>query len=225
VSAAIIVVQARMSSRRLPGKVLLPLAGQPAIVRMMERVRRAALAQRALVATSTDPSDDPLAEVCARHGIECFRGALDDVLGRYAAAVPAQFDAVVRLTGDCPLADPALIDRHIALFARERSRADYVSNAVVRTFPDGLDVEVVSRAMLLRAAREATDPYDREHVLPWVQRNGRCLALTQETDHSALRWTLDTEADYRAIASVYDELHARRPDFDSADVYRLLQLA
>jgi spore coat polysaccharide biosynthesis protein SpsF (cytidylyltransferase family) len=221
----LIVVQARMSSRRLPGKVLLPLAGAPAIVRMMERVRRAGRAERCLVATSTHPSDDPLAAVLAAHGIECFRGALDDVLGRYAAAVPPEYDAVVRLTGDCPLADPALIDRHIEVFARERARADYVSNAAVRTFPDGLDVEVVSRAMLERAAREATEPYDREHVLTWVQRNARCVAVTQDADHAALRWTLDTEEDYRFLASVYGRLYPRNPAFGSRDVYELLATA
>lgn len=225
-----VVVQARTSSRRLPGKVLLPLAGEPAIVRMLERVARVRRADRLVLATSFDPSDDALAETVAARGYEVVRGPLDDVLARFVAAVPPGFDTVVRLTGDCPLVDPELVDRHIEIFAQEQPKAEYVTNAVVRSWPDGLDVEVVGRALLERAHAEACRPEDREHVLPWVRRHATLRAVTRadgcsgdpSVDLSALRWTLDTRADYETIAAIYDALHPLDPAFGSDSVYDLL---
>jgi len=217
-----VVIQARMSSRRMPGKVLAPLAGEPALVRMLERVALVRNVDGRVVATSTDSADDPVAEVCARHGLACVRGPLDDVLSRFLLAAPPEWEGVVRLTGDCPLVEPALVERHVDLYLRERPKAEYVTNAVVRTMPDGLDVEVVSRRLLEEADRNAVSEYDREHVTPWVRRRARALTITQEVDLSALRWTLDTEHDYRMIAAVYDELHAANPAFGSSEVYRLL---
>jgi spore coat polysaccharide biosynthesis protein SpsF len=217
-----VIVQARMNSRRLPGKALAPLAGAPAIVRMLERVRRVRRAAHHLVATSDAASDDPLAIACQDRGIPCARGPLDDVLGRMIAAVPRGCDVVVRLTGDCPLIDPVLVDRHIERFAEEGPLAQYVSNAVERTFPDGLDVEVVSLETLAEAGRSATDLFDREHVTPWIQRNARATAVTQRVDLSALRWVLDTPDDYAALSAVYTALHPENPRFDTRAVCELL---
>ncbi len=222
-----VVIQARLSSRRLPGKVLAPLAGAPALVRMLERVARVRRASRCVVATSTEASDDALAALCERHGIALLRGPLDDVLGRFVAAVPHDGGLVVRLTGDCPLVDPALVDRHIeraleALGREDTERVQYVSNAVSRTQPDGLDVEVMTAEILHEAHREATTAYDREHVTPWIQRHARVAHLTQPTDLSGLRWTLDTEADLNFLAGVYAALWPDSPAFTTADVYRLL---
>jgi spore coat polysaccharide biosynthesis protein SpsF len=217
-----VLVQARMTSTRLPGKVLAPLAGLPAIVRMMERVGRVRLAARRLVATSTDATDDAVADACAARGIECARGPLADVLERFVQTAPSDCEAVVRLTGDCPLVDPEVVDRHIGVFLDGWPASEYVSNAVVRTMPGGLDVEVFSREVLLRAAREATEPYDREHVTPWIQRNARMVPVTQEIDLSSLRWDLDTADDLRFLSWVYAELHPAVPAFASLDVYRLL---
>jgi spore coat polysaccharide biosynthesis protein SpsF len=221
-SRVAVVVQARMSSTRLPGKVLRPLAGAPALARMMERVARVSLAQSIVVATSDRADDDPLAEMCGAHGIPISRGPLDDVLARFVQAVPPEFDTVVRLTGDCPLIDPALVDRHVELFLRDRSRSRYVTNAVERTFPDGLDVEVVARDLLVRAEREADSAFDREHVLTWAREHARLEPVTQPSDLSALRWTLDTSADYDAISAIYEALYPECPEFSSGDVYRLL---
>jgi spore coat polysaccharide biosynthesis protein SpsF (cytidylyltransferase family) len=218
----VIVVQARMSSRRLPGKAVAPLADEPAIVRMMERVGRIAGAAHRVVATSRDPSDDALAAVCAAHGIACARGPLDDVLGRVAGAVPPECDVVVRLTGDCPLVDPLLVDRHLERFAAEQPWAEYVTNAVVRTYPDGLDVEVVCRDILVQADRCATDPADREHVTPWIKRHARMVPMAQEVDLSSLRLVLDTPADYEAIRSIYADLHSTDAAFGTTDIYKLL---
>lgn len=217
-----VIVQARMSSSRLPGKVLRPLAGAPSILRMMERVARIRHADHRLVATSIDSSDDILAHTCEQHGIVVSRGPLHDVLGRMVAAMPPDANVVVRLTGDCPLVDPAIVERHIEIFLAEQPGAEYVTNAATRTMPRGLDVEVVSRDTLLRAHAEATEPSDREHVLPWVRRHMRLRAVTQPVDLSALRWTLDTMTDYQTISAIYGALHAAKPDFSSLDVYRLL---
>jgi spore coat polysaccharide biosynthesis protein SpsF len=218
----VVVVQARMSSARLPGKVLAPLAGAPAIVRMMERVQRVTRASHRLVATSHDVSDDRLAAACRERGIPCARGDLDDVLGRIMAAVPPECDVIVRLTGDCPLVDPALVDRHIERFDDEHPAAEYVSNAVERTYPDGLDVEVMSRTILAEADRRATARFDREHVTPWIQRHARAVAITQTVDLSALRWVLDTPADYACLSEIYATLYPEQPRFDSRAVYELL---
>jgi spore coat polysaccharide biosynthesis protein SpsF (cytidylyltransferase family) len=219
-----VIVQARTTSARLPGKVLLPLAGAPAIARMWERVARIRCAQAHILATSTDPSDDALADVCRAHRIDVVRGPLDDVLARFVAALPEDADAVVRLTGDCPLVDPVLVDRHIERFVAAGGAAEYVTNAVVRTMPDGLDVEVVSRRALLDAHEHATRPADREHVLPWVARHTRVTHVTDPVDLSDLRLTLDTPDDYAALAAIYEDLYRTNPRFGARDVYhRLVQ--
>lgn len=215
-----IVVQARTSSRRLPGKVLASLFGVPTIVRMVERLRRVKRAAHILVATSSEPSDDRLADVCQAHRIPVRRGPLHDVLGRVAAAIPAECDVVVRLTADCPLVDPSLVDRHLEVYASQPADS-YTSNAVCRTFPDGLDVEVTSRSLIERAAREATDPADREHVTPWIRRNAPHVAVTQPLDLSAVRWVLDTAEDLPVIDAIYSALYPETPAFSSTDVYRL----
>lgn len=217
-----IVIQARMSSNRLPGKVLMPLAGRPALLRMVERVRRVRGAKHLVVATSGELSDDPVAALCREAGVACVRGPLDDVLGRVVAAVPVGCEAVVRLTGDCPLVDPALVDRHIERFGALGSGPGYVTNAVTRTFPDGLDVEVMSHELLKEADRMATSASDREHVTAWIQRNAVVTPVTQAVDLSALRWVLDTRSDYEAIAGIYERLVPGQPDFGSDAVYRLL---
>ena len=196
------------------------LAGAPAIHRVMQRLDRVRRADVRILATSTDPSDDALADAGARPGWTVVRGPLDDVLARFDGAAPADVDAVVRITADCPMVDPELVDRHIQVFLNEQPWAEYVSNAVVRTQPKGLDVEVVSRAMLSRAHREAVRDYDREHVLPWVQRRGRIVPVAQDVDLSSLRWTVDTPADYAAAAAIFDALGGAA--FSSRDVYALL---
>lgn len=212
-----IVVQARMSSRRLPKKVLAPLAGEPSLVRMLARVGRVRRADAIIVATSSEASDDPIERTCRSHGISVHRGSLDDVLARVDDAAPPDHD-VVRLTADCPLIDPALVDLHIERFLASPD-AGYVTNAIERTYPDGFDVEVVRREWLQRARVEATDNYDREHVLPWVRRHAPRVDVTQAVDLAAVRLTLDDPEDYRIIAAIYD---AGGPDVTTREIYALL---
>lgn len=209
-----------MSSSRLPGKVMRPLLGEPMILRQLERLRRCRRLDRVVVATSVDPSDDPLAACLADVGIDVFRGPLVDVLERYrmtlaALGSPSNF---VRLTADCPLADPDVIDACVD--AHLSAGADYTYNYEGRTFPKGLDVEVCSTRALFAAAAEATDPYEREHVMPFIYRRPDRFAQTAVTRDPPLRfrWTVDTPEDFAFVASVYADLYPANPAFTSEDV-------
>lgn len=158
-----IIVQARMSSWRLPGKVLAPLAGRPLLGRLLDALRQAKEPDLLLVATSADASDDPVAAFCQSEGAPCFRGPLDDVAARFLAAAEAYgLDAFVRICGDSPLLDPRLVDEAVALF--RAADADLVTNVLRRTFPKGQSVEVVRTQSLRRAVAAMTDAQDREHV-------------------------------------------------------------
>lgn len=220
------ILQARVSSTRLPHKILAPLLGQPMLARQIERLRRAATLDTLVVATSDDASDDPLAALCADIGVSCYRGSLHDVLSRfyYACAVYGPADHIVRLTGDCPLADPAVIDavvhHHLA------SGADYTTNAVQPTWPDGLDVEIMRCSVLQRAFDEARLPSEREHVTPYIHKHPdwfRIEHVKGDRDLSSLRWTVDEPADFVFVTQVYEALYPQNPAFDTAAVLALLE--
>jgi spore coat polysaccharide biosynthesis protein SpsF len=216
------VLQARMSSTRLPGKVMADVAGAPMILRQIERLKRARLLDRIVVATSTHDGDTPLVEVVEAAGVPVHRGSLDDVLARFAGALEAfgPADHLCRLTADCPLADPALIDATLALHL-ERG-ADYSANTPAkRMFPKGLDIEVATADAFRRAAREAASQYEREHVTPYFYRNPDLFDLaflTQETDEEDVRWTVDRPDDLAFVRAVYDGLYAADPAFTSDDI-------
>jgi len=218
------ILQARMSSTRLPGKVLMPLVGEPMLARQIERVRRAKRAGGIIVATSDQDDDDPIAILCRTLEVDCFRGSLTDVLGRFYGAYRAFGPAehVIRLTGDCPLADPEVIDAVIDCHISEE--ADYTSNVGELTFPKGLDVEVFRAAHLKTAFDEAADPYEREHVTPFFYRNPQRFTLANlacDPPMGDLRWTVDTQADFDFVEAVYETLYPRNPNFTSAEVARL----
>jgi spore coat polysaccharide biosynthesis protein SpsF len=211
-----------MSSTRLPGKVLMPLAGAPMIVRQIERVARASRIDRLVVATSVDASDDELAAAATGAGVAVHRGPLDDVLARFIGALEAHgpADHVVRLTGDCPLADPAVIDATIAHVIG--AGADYGSNTPPRrSFPKGLDVEVMTAAALRAAAARAASPEEHEHVTWALHRHPelyRQAWFSQAADEGEVRWTVDVPDDYAFVVAVYDALYAAAPAFTSDDV-------
>jgi spore coat polysaccharide biosynthesis protein SpsF len=218
------VLQARMSSSRLPGKVMKNLLGRPMIDRQIERLRRAETLDRLVVATSDDPSDDPLAEHLQAEGVGVFRGPLADVLGRFAGAMerfgPAEH--VVRLTADCPLTDWRVLDLVVRRHLEHGN--DYTSNDLIRTFPHGLDVEIVRAEALALAVREATLPADREHVTPFVYNRPdrfRLGCVTQAVDRSAERWTVDTPNDFVFARRVYERLYPANPAFTSEDILAL----
>ena len=211
-----------MSSSRLPGKVMALVAGAPMIERQIERVQRARLIDRVVVATSIDASDDPLARHIDTLGVGVHRGPLDDVLGRYVGALEAfgPADHVVRLTGDCPLTDPQVIDATLDLYLK--AQADYAANTPThRKYPKGLDIEVARAARLAEAGREAADPYEREHVTPYFYRHPERFPqvfLTQDADEGEVRWTVDRPDDLEFVRAVYDALYAAKPAFTSDDV-------
>jgi spore coat polysaccharide biosynthesis protein SpsF len=214
------VVQARMGSSRLPGKVLLPLAGLPLLARMVERVQRAPLAGTVVVATTTDPADDAIAQLCAAHGLNCFRGDALDLLDRhYQAARHYGADVVLKIPSDCPLIDPAVIDQVVGVYLTHPDRYDFVSNLHPATFPDGNDVEVMRFSALETAWREARRPLEREHTTPFFWENPERFRLANVAWESGLdysmshRWTIDYPEDYAFIAAVYDALYPIVPEF------------
>jgi spore coat polysaccharide biosynthesis protein SpsF len=214
------ILQARMSSSRLPGKVLRPVLGEPMIGRQVERLRRARRLDGLTIATSTDASDDVIAAYARRIGVDCFRGPLDDVLARFIGALAAAGNprTFVRLTADCPLADWRLVDRCIE--AHQAADADYTYNSLNWTFPKGLDVEVCATAALMRAAAEGLTPYDREHVTPYIYGHPELFRLEAVTRDPPLRyrWTVDTPEDFAFVTAVYEALYPANPAFTSEDV-------
>ncbi len=224
------VVQARRGSSRLPDKVSLPLAGQPLLVRMVERVQRARLAGQVVVATTTDPADDALGALCAAHGIAVFRGSPTDLLDRhYQAARAFGADAVVKIPSDCPLIDPAVIDRVLGFYLETAGQYDFVGNLHPATYPDGNDVEVMPLGALETAWREARRPLEREHTTPFFWENPgrfRLANVAWETglDYSmSHRFTIDYPADYDFVKAVYDALYPANPAFGLADILALLR--
>ncbi len=208
----IAILQARMGSTRLPGKVLADVAGVPMLIRTVERARRATTVDDLIVATTREPADDALEALCRARGYRIFRGSTADVLDRtYQAAVEAGADVIVRLTADCPLLDPDLVDLTVRTFLDASPPADLVVNRLpgARTYPIGLDVEVVSFAALERAWREAVEPNQREHVLPYLYDppgRFRVVRLDAERDYGNLRWTVDTREDLEFVRQVYARL-------------------
>lgn len=219
------IVQARMSSTRLPGKVLKDILGVPMILRQLERIERSRLIDRVIVATSTENSDDVLAETLSDAGVEVFRGSLDDVLSRYQT-LRARYNPkhIVRLTADCPLTDPAVID---AIIEQHRaSGADYTSNVIARTFPRGLDAEVFTVEALDRLSLLELSEPEHEHVTLGFYKRPEQFSLTNFAgieDNSQLRWTVDNPEDYEFTRWVYGELYSANPAFTSEDIIALLQ--
>ena len=219
------IIQARTASTRLPGKVLLPILGMPMLARQVERLERADSLDRLLIATTVDRSDDEIAALAGDLGVDVFRGPVEDVLDRfYRAAAPLQPSHVVRLTADCPLADWELIDRTVAKVLADE--LDYVSTALRPTWPDGLDVEVMTFTALEAAWREARSPVEREHVTPFIidrPERFRRSSVDSPVDLSSLRWTVDEPRDYEFVTRIYETLYPSNPAFTTDDVLRLLQ--
>lgn len=219
------ILQARVSSSRLPGKVLLPIVGVPMLLRQIERITLSKKIDRLLVATSADSSDDAIETLCRQNKVDFFRGSLDDVLDRfYQAALPFQADQIVRLTGDCPLADPEIIDQTIDFHLS--GKYDYTSNCLEPTFPDGLDVEVFRMDCLKEAWKEARLPSQREHVTPFIYQNPSRFRIghyKNNIDLSHLRWTVDEEEDFKLVAKIYETLYPLNKNFSTADILDFLE--
>lgn len=219
------IVQARMGSTRLPGKVLMDLAGRTMLERVVDRVRRADSLDAVVVATTDSPGDDAIAELCAARSWPCFRGSEADVLDRYyQAAVEAQAAIVVRVTADCPLVDPAVIDDVVERLVRDPD-VDYAANSLEpRSYPRGLDVEAVRFETLETAWREADGPESREHVTPYIYNHPerfRLVPVRNDRDLSVHRWTVDTPEDLKLVRWIFEELDDDRAAW--ADVVALVE--
>lgn len=224
------IIQARMGSTRLPGKVMLPLAGRSVLSHVISRVNACSLVDEVVVATTVHGQDDTIAGEAANCGAGCFRGSEDDVLDRYCrAAQESSAGIVVRITSDCPLMDPAVLGSMLERFARLRDdgvKVDYLSNTITRTYPRGLDAEIFTAPALARAGREATLPAEREHVTPYIRHHPELFTLfpfTEGPGDGSSRWTLDTEDDYRFIQVVFEELYREGEAFGMEDVLALLK--
>ena len=212
------IIQARLGSTRLPRKVLLPLLGEPMLTRVVRRTSRARRLDDVVVATTTQPADQAIVELAEREGWPVVRGSPDDLLDRYMVAARAHdAEVVVRITSDCPLIDPDVIGLTIDAFTA--ADVDYASNSLEpRTYPRGLDVEVMTRGALERAWREDSDPAWREHATPFIYRNPekfRLLRVASEDDQSAHRWSVDTPEDFELVRRIYEALG--RDDFGWRD--------
>ena len=220
--STIAIVQARMGSTRLPGKVLLPLAGKPVLGHVVERLSYCHTLDGVVVATTTEPSDDPVVEFCDAAGVPVFRGSEDDVLDRYHRAA-AKFDAdpVVRITADCPAVDPVVVDRVVSGFLD----GGYDLFGLMGEFPDGLDCTVFARGALDRAWKEAALASEREHVGPYIENHPELFRVGGiEVFHGQghQRWTLDEPEDYELLEAIFDALYRPDDPFSSEDVIEFL---
>jgi len=214
-----------MGSTRLPGKVLRRVCGRPLLSYQLERLRRCRLVDHIVVATSVLPADDMIAAFCAQESTAVVRGPELDVLTRFALAAKAtSADIIVRVTADCPLLEPALVDQAIEAF--RSGECDYLSNMCPPTWPYGMAVEVMTRKVLDEAAAEAHDPTEREHVTPflyWRPARYRLRSITRAPDLSAQRWTVDTPEDFELVSRILDALYPVTPEFTVEDVLALLE--
>jgi spore coat polysaccharide biosynthesis protein SpsF len=223
------IVQARMGSTRLPGKVLMKLAGKPVLWHVITRLQHASLLDRICVATTRESEDDCIEELCRIWDIMVYRGSRDDVLLRYyecAKCIGMQQgkgDYIVRITADCPLVDPAIVDMLIKKAVS--GHYDYVSNTDPPTFPDGLDAEVFGFDALEIAVKKARLKSEREHVTPYIRKNKGFLKynFTRTPDLSNIRLTLDTCEDYKMITAIYNGLYHKGEIISLEIVLKLLQ--
>jgi spore coat polysaccharide biosynthesis protein SpsF len=219
------VVQARTSSTRLPNKIMRPLAGKPLLARMVERVTAAQLVGTVVVATTTEPVDDPIIALCLEEGLNCYRGDTNDLLDRhYRCGLNIQASTVIKIPSDCPLIDPQVIDRVIGYYLAGPEAYDFVSNLHPASYPDGNDVEVMTMTALETAWHEASRPLEREHTTPYIWENPQRFRIGNVEWETGLdysrshRWTIDYEEDYQFIRTVYEGLYPVKPDFRLNDI-------
>lgn len=222
-----VVIQARMGSTRLPGKVMKNLVDQSVLAHVIERVKQSELINEIIIATSILEQDDPISAEALNNNVKVFRGSETDVLSRYyLAAKKNELDIIIRVTSDCPLIDPFVLDDMINLFLK--NSYDIVSNAGAeaskRTFPRGLDAEMFSYKSLKQAYKLAKEEYQREHVTPYIYENTDNIYYYKNSiDYSNHRWTLDTKEDFDFLTAVYDRLYAGNHNFYMTDIIKLIE--
>jgi spore coat polysaccharide biosynthesis protein SpsF len=222
----VIINQARMTSTRLPGKVLKQVLGKSLLEYQIERLRRVKLADQIVVATTTNDTDQPIIDLCNRLSIFHYRGSEDDVLARYhGAAITQQADVVVRVTSDCPIIDPQVIDYVIQSYIDAYPKYDYVSNCLERTYPRGMDTEVFAFSALDQAFYQATTQSDREHVTSFIYQKSDRYQLGKVTYSKKIenhRWTVDMPEDFELIKKIIESLYPIKQEFSLEDCLELL---
>ena len=218
------ILQARLSSSRLPGKVLRPMVGQPMISLQIERLLRAKSIDKLVVATSNNSEDDAIADLCQQLGVSCYQGSLDNVLDRFYQVVKQYNpDHIIRLTADCPLACPLVIDEVVNQHIKRGN--SYTSNAIEHHYLDGLDVEVMTREALVQAWKNSTTALEKEHVTPYIINHPdlfKASKVKSKKEHAKHRWTVDYPQDFALVEFVYQALYANNPQFSTEDVLELL---
>jgi spore coat polysaccharide biosynthesis protein SpsF len=222
----LVILQARMSSSRLPGKVLATINGKPMIHWQIMRLEMARNVNQIVVATSTDQSDDPLVHSLQNKGYLVQRGSLDNVLDRYLEVIRkfGEYQNVVRLTADCPLVMPEIVDKMITEFGK--SNVDYLSNSLEPTFPDGLDVEIMKRSALEKLAKSQLSAAEKEHVTLGFRDKAREFVIgnySQDLNFSNYRWTVDYQQDLEFVKKIYAEFQGRERTFGYQDLLGLLE--
>ncbi|MBD3109666.1 glycosyltransferase family protein [Bacillus sp. AGMB 02131] len=220
------IIQARMGSTRLPGKVLKQVMNKPLLDYQIERLKRAKMLDDIVIATTVIERDKEIVRYCEERSLSYFKGSEQDVLSRYyEAAQNVNADVIVRITSDCPIIDPAVVDDVISHFLQDPS-FDYVSNTIERTYPRGMDTEVFPFAVLNRVHQEATAYPDREHVTSYIVRHPHKFHIKQvkqETDESGFRLTVDTPEDLQVIEHILQHLYVQSPFFSQQDVIAFLK--
>lgn len=220
------IIQARMGSTRLPGKILKKVQGKTLLEIQLERLKQSTHIQQIVVATTALAQDNPVVDLCKQLNIDFYRGPEEDVLSRYyEAAVEFKANNIVRLTSDCPIIDPMIVDKAIAIYLKQQDLVDYVSNTLERTYPRGLDVEVFSFEALEKAYLEAVLQRDREHVTAYFYSNPdlfRIEHIKGEQNYSNFRWTVDTPEDFDLIERILKKLYDGNKLFHMNDVFQLL---
>jgi len=221
------VVQARISSTRLPGKILKSVLGKPLLTFLVERLRQIQGIEGIIIATTKNPADNAIAEYCDHEGLHCVRASEEDVLSRYVAACEAfDLEVAIRITSDCPLLDPDLVSSGLALFAQKYESLDYLSNTLVRTFPRGMDFEIIRTDSLKKAYFEAKTAVEKEHVTPYIYNHPekfRLANLLQKQDQSHFRLTVDTPEDFELIRLLLEEIYPKKPEFRLSDILLALK--
>ena len=224
-----VIIQARSGSTRLPGKIFKELSGQPILWHVYNRIKHSLLVNQIIIATTDQPEDDQVEIFCASNNIPFYRGSVNDVLSRYYEAAK-KYNAVIiiRITSDCPVIDPVIIDKMISEYFRisKNENLDYMSNSIIRTFPRGLDVEIFSFDVLEKAYNEAKLQYEREHVTPYIYQHPELFGIknfTNEKDYSYHRWTVDTIEDFKLIEAIYNELYNQKNIFLFDDILELFE--
>lgn len=220
-------IEARMTSSRLPGKVLLPALGEPMLMHLVGRLRAVASIDAIVIATTTNASDEPIVAFAKAAGVDCYRGSEDDVLARViGAGESAQAEVLVEITGDCPVIDPDLVEQTIRMFFNHT--VQYASNSLVRSYPDGMDTQVMWFEALKSSASMTSDPLDREHVSRFICQHPELFSRVHLVAPPSLHWpelglTLDEESDYKLLQQIIEELAPKNPLFSCLDMIQLLK--